>query len=346
MAPKSKPAPTEAAAEPALSMNKQLVAFIDILGFGHEIVSARSEADLRRIQQKMLFVQKEFSKSSAFDDPVDQERLNRDYGKRVIALSDAVVVAVNLRCPATETNTIDEYDLVGSALWDLIAAQGRCVCNGIFVRGGISHGPFFFENDVLLSPSLAKAYQLESRDAEFPITAITSETIAWLRSLNRRHAYAPGADPFDDYFRQHERPDLFFLDYMRVLVNEQHRGMLPKERKAYREAMRRRDYAKADEAFQRSVYKDAAFFLKHHRLRIEAAFRADRASDVRRKYHWLMRYHNSSFRMDIPYLSQQRIDLRKFRLRTGSAVSTHRGESRVNLNTTAPATSCPAANRS
>lgn len=301
-------------------MDPHLVAFIDILGFGSELKNVRSEEDLKAIRKKMLFVQREFAKSSAFNEPSSQEVLNQNYGKRVLALSDAVVVAINLNCVATAKRVIDIYDLVGSSIWDLIAAQGRCACNGIFVRGGISHGPFYFENDVLLSPALAEAYAIESKRADYPVIAITDRTVRWIRNLPKRHKYAPGADPVDSYFRGYEAEatgELLFLDYMRVLVNEQHRGMVSPEREAYNAARRRKQFDKADRIFDRSVLKDAAFFLRLHRCALEAAYRSTNAEKVAKKYRWLMRYHNASFRTDLPYLPQQRIDLRRFRPKRG-----------------------------
>src|SRR5207302_236985 len=95
---------------------------------------------------------------------------NADYGRRVIALSDSIIVAVTPSCPMRPI--MGGYDLLGYALFELIVAQARCACQGIFMRGGISHGSFFFENDVLLSPAEARAYDLETNNAEYPVIVV------------------------------------------------------------------------------------------------------------------------------------------------------------------------------
>ncbi len=150
---------------------------------------------------------------------------------------------------------------------------------------------------------------------DYPVIAITAETITWIRSLPKLHTYAPGADPFDSYFKEYKNGkgvDLLFLDYMRVLVNEEHRGMISPEREAYNAARRKRQFDKANRIFDRSVYKDAAYFLGFHRRAIEAAYNSANSEKVARKYRWLMGYHNASFRTDLPYLTRQKIDLRRF----------------------------------
>jgi hypothetical protein len=143
---------------PDLTPRACLVAFIDILGFGREIEAAKTKEDLEKAYKKVLLVQKEFQKVSAADDPEEQTEVNSTYGRRVIALSDAVVVVITPNCPSGEM--MGNYDHLGMAVFELIEAQARCVAaHGIFVRGGLSHGPFFFEDDILLSPALAKAYE-------------------------------------------------------------------------------------------------------------------------------------------------------------------------------------------
>jgi len=87
----------------SLGGNCPLVAFIDILGFGREIEAAKSEEDFQRIYKKLHFVQEAFQNSSVAKDPADQTRLNLDYGRKVLALSDTVVLAITANCPAEKT---------------------------------------------------------------------------------------------------------------------------------------------------------------------------------------------------------------------------------------------------
>ena len=296
--------------------NTCIVAFIDILGFGHEIEQATTKEDMERIYKKVRLVQKEFQKVSAADDPDEQNELNDTYGRRVIALSDAVVVVINPNCPAA--SMMGAYDFLGMSMFELLLAQALCVAkHGIFVRGGISHGSFFYENDVLLSPPLARAYQLESDHAVYPIIAVSDATRKAILEVPKKGHYAPGVDPTPRYFAKHGKrkwrgKGLYYLDYLPVMLGEEHRGWLPEDHKDYLEARKKGDDERAQAALNRRALKDAAYFLKWHKKRIEDAHTAAISEGVRKKYCWLMKYHNRSFRNDLEYLRDEVIDLAKF----------------------------------
>ncbi len=300
---------------PDLRPRPYLVAFIDILGFGREIENARTEEDLRNAYAKVRKVQEEFQHPSASSEPARQTENNSEYGRRVLALSDAVVVAITPTCPMQPL--MGGYDLLGFALFELIVAQARCACQGIFVRGGISHGSFFFENDVLLSPALARAYELESKHAEYPLIVIPQSTRDAVLDTPKMGSYAPGADPTPPYFIKHGKrklrnEPLFYLDYMGVMLQEDHRGWLPEDRKKYLAARRRGDDERAQELLNLCARKDAAYFLEWHRKKLEQAYKATNSERVRKKYRWLMAYHNRSFPHSIGYVRDQVIDLTKF----------------------------------
>ncbi len=301
---------------PDLTPSECLVAFIDILGFGHEVERAQTKADLERAYEKIRLVQEEFQKESAVSDPVEQAEMNAEYGRRVIALSDAVVVVIRPSC--TAATAMGEYDHLGFAVFELILAQARCaVGHGIFVRGGLSHGSFFFENDVLLSPALVRAHELESKYAMYPVIVVPETTRqAILGSTKKRH-HASDADATPQYFAAHkERPwrdqPLYFLDYAGVIAREEHRGWLPGDHADYLDAIAKGDRQRAQAAFNRRCQKDEAFFLGLHRQRLEEAFADTDSEPVRKKYRWLMKYHNDSFDNDAEHLRDAVIDLLRF----------------------------------
>ncbi len=312
---KAKAAAKAAKPPPDLRPKPHLVAFIDILGFGRELESARTEEDLRKCYAKVRKVQQEFQLHTADDEPATRLEQNADYGRRVIGLSDSIVVAITPNCPMTPI--MGGYDLLGYALFELILAQARCACQGIFVRGGISHGPFFFEDDVLLSPALARAYELETNYAEHPIIVVPESTRQAVLGVPKKGHYAPGADPTPTYFsrngqRKWRGEQLYYLDYFRVMLHEDHRGWLPEDHRDYLDAKEKGDHERAQAALNRRALKDAAFFLKWHRKRIEEAYAATSSERVRQKYRWLMKYHNRSFRNDVEYLRDEVIDFSKF----------------------------------
>lgn len=305
---------------PDLSPKPHLVAFIDILGFGHQIEEANTEEDFQKLYRTLHFVQEAFDNPLVAGDPGHQVGLNVEYGRKVLALSDAVVVAITPNCPAGPM--MGGYDLLGLALFDILTAQARCACRGIFLRGGISHGSFFYDEqkDILLSSALVRAYELESKYADYPIIIVPDSTRHAIFNVPKKGYYAPGADPTPTYFAKHDRPwktknnePLYFLNYVGAMLNEQHQGWDPKDKRKYLEAHERFDSKRAQELIDRMAMKNAAYFLKWHRRRIVEAYTVATAESVRRKYRWLMNYHNRSFRRDLPYIGQQAFDMRKFR---------------------------------
>lgn len=316
---KNPPPPQPPAHLPDLTPNQYLVAFIDILGFGAEIEAAKTEWDFKRIYKKLHFVQKAFENPKALNEPEEQNKTNADYGRKVLALSDAVVLAITPNCPVQPL--MGGYDLLGLALLDIVIAQTRCACQGIFLRGGISHGAFFYDEpkDILLSPALARAYEIESKYADYPIIVVPDSTRRAICNTPKKGFYAPGADPTPEYFAKHDREwksngdePLFFLDYAHVMVNEEHQGWDTKDKQKYQLACEKHDHKRAQKLIERKAMKNAAFFLKWHRHYIEAGYKKSNEECVRRKYRWLLDYHNRAFNHDLPYLRQQVIDMSKY----------------------------------
>jgi hypothetical protein len=75
---------------PDLRPKPHLVAFVDILGFGHELEKAKTEADLKLIYAKVRKVQEVFQLANACDESEHQFENNAGYGRRVLALSNFV----------------------------------------------------------------------------------------------------------------------------------------------------------------------------------------------------------------------------------------------------------------
>ena len=263
---------------PHLNMDQQLVAFIDILGFGREVIAAaEDEASLLQVWDKLHRVQEAFQKASATDDPQEQVAVNERYGKFVMALSDAVLIAYNLNCEARQT--LNANDHIGWSIYELIQAQYDCVLgSGIFLRGGVAFGPFHFQNEILLSSALVYAHGLESEDAVAPIIALSQATLDWIRTTATGTTGVTGWKEafFQPLNRQRESDGqpLHFLDYLGVAL--------------------------ADEEDQASV-------LRAHAGRITTAHAAAPNDSVRSKYAWLINYHNTSITRFCPNLARDAI---------------------------------------
>jgi hypothetical protein len=234
-----------------------------------------------------------------------------------LALSDAVVVAISPTSRGAELLTT--YDFLGFALYEIMLGQLRCVLNhSIFLRGGLSHGSFFFENDVLISPALSRAYQLESKHAEYPVIAVARETRDWILSVPKVGFYGPDTDPSPSYFAKHGRrkyrgKPLHFLDYLGATWHDADPIMTVAERAKERAAKKAHQNDVAQEIFDRSYYRGEGALLLAHRKAIEWAYRNAPTERVKHKYRWLMRYHNRTFPREGPFLGKGVIDLSRFK---------------------------------
>lgn len=290
------------------TINDHLVAFIDILGFSNKIVAAKTAEELKQIYEEVRTVQRELEKPSAVEDPFEQEDVNLDHGKKVIALSDGVVVAITSDCKAGPVMT--PYDLFMLEILTIIVAQAQCVCRGIFLRGGIGRGTFFFEDDILLSPPLVTAYRLETNCAVYPVIVVEAETVDFLFKQKGRSRYKGNGDPSPKYFRPFTSPKypeakLYMLDYLPVTRDEDRGWIFREDYDEYRKA---NGEEKSAVLYRRDV-KNAAWFLGHHRKAVLDAYRAADRPEVKEKYIWLMNYHNECVPDYDPIFEQHRIEI-------------------------------------
>jgi hypothetical protein len=300
---------------PKLSDKECLVAYIDIMGFASEIKQASNREQLLAAYDKIRFVQEAFLHPSASANPGETRRMNSSYGRRVIGLSDAVIVTLN---PHIDMRTrMGLGDLIGLMFYHLALAQSECVSRGIFLRGGLAIGPFHCAKDILLSPALAHAYELESAGADNPVIVMPDFVRRGVDTAASFDPWEVPEQPARDYFRRYgnrkwhgER--LFFLNYLGIMASEAEIGYSQKERDIISAASKARRYSLVDRVKQRSFNKGSALYLAHHRQTLEAAFTSAPSRRIKQKYLWLMKYHNSSFRKDILFVKDQVIDVPKF----------------------------------
>ena len=202
-----------------------IVAWVDLLGFREQICNADTPEKFQEAYRRMRQVHEEFDKETASIE-ADQAELNESLGKRIVSLSDGLVIALNLEsdCPAAEVSS--HYERIGSFLEALRLAQARCASVGNLVRGGVALGYFWFEDDILLSPALVAAYEMESNKtlARNPVIILRRELADHLRSMKASEGYSDDWDPMDDLFRDCEwmekpaRSDYVMLNFMPVFL--------------------------------------------------------------------------------------------------------------------------------
>ena len=110
--------------------------------------------------------------------------------------------------------------------------------NGIFLRGGISIGPYHYDNDILLSPPMIRAYKLETERVSYPVIIVEQQHIAALRQLPGIKHYAVDAfetdrNPTSVHSKapaQQKGERFFFLDYLNYLAQLGNHGFFLLER--------------------------------------------------------------------------------------------------------------------
>lgn len=282
--------------EKDIAAEERIVAWIDILGFREQLQAAQTKEQYRDVYHKMLFVQDAFDSPSASDEPDEQQKINDDYGRTVLALSDGLVVTAS---PSAKARTVmTSYDLLMSFIGDIVMAQANCAVNGIFLRGGISIGPFYYENNILLSPALVLAYKLETERATFPVIIVEQAHIARLRKLKGFEHYATEAEPSQSYFQPYKVTDqkdgeqFYHLDYLRFLSDPGNHGFYCAADRTASSDRENNSPAERDRIFQESHRKSAAAAMSRHKEKITEAYRAAASNRVRDKYRWLMEYQN------------------------------------------------------
>ena len=272
------------------------MAWIDILGFGDQLAGAKTAKAIRKVYHRLLRVQDYFDLPSASDDPVKQTDQNSVFGREVLAVSDGLVLTASLNTEAAEMMT--PYDLLMSFVGELLEAQADCAKHGIFLRGGISKGLFYYEDNVLLSPALVRAYRLESKKAVYPIILIEQKVVRALRRLEGRTDYAKEAEPSLDYFRAFESPkkedgdSFYFLDYLAHLRSPDSNGWYQdSDRVAYRAE---KDSRKKRQILTDSTHAATVRAMGWHKEEVLKAYLDAKSPDVEAKYRWLIDYHNSA----------------------------------------------------
>jgi len=213
--------------------SERLVAFIDILGFKRMVESEKDKAikiieSLRRDIGEVLSIIKE-----------------GDYTDYSIKLfSDCMCIS----CP-------DKLENIYYIIYQLMHLQFFLAVNGIFLRGGLSHG-LHFENDIMIfSKGLINAYELEKK-AIYP-RIIVDHVIVDIIHNDMPENLKESTLPF-----LRKSPDsLVFIDYL--------------------------------QAIEDIAVDDDDFFQEHKKAILQQINTNMNDSTVLDKYRWLSEYHNT-----------------------------------------------------
>ncbi|MDA2550220.1 hypothetical protein COL26_15375 [Bacillus thuringiensis] len=156
---------------------------------------------------------------------------------------------------------------LGTTFLNLAEYQFSLVFDGFFIRGGVSVGPHFMDEETVFGPELITAYNLESQVAVYPRIILSGKSI---EKVHTYKSYYPSKYDNPFYFELLEDMDgEWFINYLYVLFDW------------YEEEARNGDFT--------------PFFphLETHRNRIESALDTYvNNHKLLKKYAWIANYHN------------------------------------------------------
>jgi hypothetical protein len=151
---------------------QSLVAFIDLLGFSARVVSAKTLDDFNAIYEQIDRIRELFEHEPK---SAEERDVHRQFEKQVLAFSDSVVISVGTHSYAVRS--MGGFDALGLELSMMADAQGACVASGYFVAGGLDVGMWYYEDGILISPALVRAYQLHEK-TRMPVLAVSDAIYA------------------------------------------------------------------------------------------------------------------------------------------------------------------------
>ncbi len=268
-------------------VNVGMVAFIDLLGYSARVSAIETDDDLKLIETDVRRVQRWFDHRTGDQGVRELQKLQ---GKKVLAFSDCIVVAVPSFSELAGSE--GDFDVQLSEVVGLAYAQGLCVLNGIFVRGGADYGLWYKRRDTIISPAMVGAYELE-QCAVVPMIAFSDDLISHFQNHPHRKFYYEKPDPVDRYFREFELPDgqkKWMLDYLPLTLGEMDGHLTPEEMDEYRIS----DSAGKDELRTTAWWRGIRDTVMLHKERIIDAHAATDVAKIRLKYEWLARYHDDA----------------------------------------------------
>jgi len=142
-------------------LDYHFIAFLDILGYSNMVKSdLEGPAGEEKYYQKLLQLQKETN---------GLKYENLDF--TLIQFSDSIIISAPYK-----PNTFHSFS-------KLIAEyQFKLLMNKISIRGGITFGKHFFEEDFLFSSALIDAYNIESKLARYPRIIVSDDLYELLYS--------------------------------------------------------------------------------------------------------------------------------------------------------------------
>lgn len=190
-----------------ISYNKQIVAFIDLLGFKNIVNEVNKDKNkaIGKINYLIDIIEKSI-KSNIYIGDEESDYLAVEYK----IFSDCICLSMDCVEPYEGCDTSIGIYLF---LSDLIKIQARLVMDNIFIRGAVTIDNHFLHDNLIFSAALNNAYKSESTRAVNPRVVIDESIIEVLSRYQ---------DPYDSdvHFSNYNKiikrdsDGLLFLDYL------------------------------------------------------------------------------------------------------------------------------------
>jgi len=261
-----------------------ITGFIDILGFGEKVKNAQTLEDINSIRTSIKKIQNEFDFETEDKLTEEVQQLN---STTVLAFSDCVVVNIPLESESTKYS--GTFDPIMSELAGFAYAQGNCVLNSLFIRGGLELGWWYQDGNTLISQSMVGAVKREE-SACIPVIALCEKMYNYFSEHNHRNFYSENFDPVRGMFKKYtsEEDEFYYIDYISICVEALDWHRSKEQITTYRKA----SPDEKDEIMAAGYRENVDTWLSNHARNIEAAANSAPNDKVKDKYKWLASYHN------------------------------------------------------
>lgn len=261
-----------------------ITGFIDILGFGEKVKNAETLDDVNKIRSDIEKIQNEFDFKTKDRFVAEAQRLTKT---TILAFSDCVVVNIPLESDSTKYS--GTFDPIMSELAGFAYAQGNCVQNSLFIRGGLELGWWYQNGTTLISQSMVGAVKREE-SACIPVIALCEEIYKYFADHSHRKFYSDNLDPVKGMFRKYSsgENEFFYIDYISICVE----GLDWHSSSEQMASNRNATPEEKDEIMASGYRENVDLWLANHARNIEEAADLAPNQKVKDKYIWLASYHN------------------------------------------------------
>lgn len=174
------------------------IVFIDILGFKNLVEeSTRNEDQLKNIHRALKYI------SEIKQENAEGQLSLREQGEEVTVFSDSIVISM----PVSERNA-------GWYLMDkVIFIQMQLMYLGICIRGGMTVGELYHNDNIVFGPAMNEAYGLESNCAIYPRVIVDSKYLTTAYN-NGYNSQAEEQRHFESYMVKKDRDGNYYVDFI------------------------------------------------------------------------------------------------------------------------------------